>query len=251
MFDQIESVKIVSSFHNINRPLGKIEKRPANVFFIRTSGSAQYDFADKSIRVNEGEVIFIPKGAAYTYKTAPKGAASTSISFEAALENPMPALFSLRHFYEAEYIANHFHILWNFGTQAEKYKCLSLFYDLLSYLSTLENASYADKKKFDVIEPAVNYMKTHIFDSTLSPAKLPRLCGVSDTYFRKIFLSRFGANPKEYITASRLSHAKSVLDSGDYDSIREVAQSVGYADPLYFSKVFKKRYGISPSDIHK
>ncbi len=251
MFDHIENVKIISSFHNINRPGGKIEKRPTNVFFIRTHGNARYDFPTKSISVSKGEVIFIPKGAAYIYKTFPEGAASTSICFEADFAAPEPILFSLHHFYKAEYIGNHFSTLWNFGTQAERYKCLSLFYDLLSYLSTLENTSYADKKKFSVIDPAVMYLKAHIFDEALHSCKLHRLCGISDTYFRKIFVSRFGMNPQEYITAKRLSHAKSVLESGDYDTVREIAQSVGYSDPLYFSKVFKKRYGISPSDINK
>lgn len=58
-------------------------------------------------------------------------------------------------------------------------------------------------------------------------------------------------NPQDYITAKRLFHAKSILDSGDFDSIREIALSVGYSDPLYFSKVFKKRYGVSPSVVNK
>ncbi len=251
MFENIENVKILSSVHKINRPSGKIEKRPSNVFFIRTCGQAHYDFKDKSISVSKGELIFIPKGTAYTYKTFPEGATSMSINFEANFTAPEPCLFSLQNFYEAEYITNHFTSLWNFGAPSEKYKCLSLFYDLLSHLSTLESESYSDKKKFSLIDPAVNYLKAHMFDSSIRPSRLHRLCGVSDTYFRSIFLARFGMNPQNYITAKRLSHAKSILDSGDFDSIREIALSVGYSDPLYFSKAFKKRYGMSPSDINK
>ena len=54
-------------------------------------------------------------------------------------------------------------------------------------------------------------------------------------------------NPKEYVLRERITHAKSILESGDYDSISEIALSVGYNDALYFSKAFKKFYGFSPS----
>ena len=43
----------------------------------------------------------------------------------------------------------------------------------------------------------------------------------------------------------------SILESGDYDSIAEVSELVGYSDPLYFSKAFKKIYGFSPSNINQ
>jgi AraC-like DNA-binding protein len=42
-----------------------------------------------------------------------------------------------------------------------------------------------------------------------------------------------------------------MLESGDFDSIKEVALSAGYSDPLYFSKVFKKFYGFSPSSLNE
>ena len=55
--------------------------------------------------------------------------------------------------------------------------------------------------------------------------------------------------PKEYVSAQRISHARSIIESGDYSGIREVAGMVGFSDPLYFSKAFKGVYGICPSGI--
>ena len=118
-------------------------------------------------------------------------------------------------------------------------------------MSAIENAGYADKKKFSLIEPAVGYLNEHLYDCTLKTDTLPCLCGISGTYFRKIFVSRFGTTPQNYIMHRRLSHAKSVIDSGDFDTIREVALSVGYTDPLYFGKVYKKFFGTSPSEANK
>lgn len=58
-------------------------------------------------------------------------------------------------------------------------------------------------------------------------------------------------SPKEYVVTQRISHARFIIESGDFDSIAEVAQLVGYNDPLYFSKAFKKLYGISPSSFNR
>ena len=62
---------------------------------------------------------------------------------------------------------------------------------------------------------------------------------------------RFKTSPKEYITSRRVSHAKSIIDSGEFSTVKELALSVGYKDALYFGKVFKKAYGVSPSNLNK
>ena len=75
--------------------------------------------------------------------------------------------------------------------------------------------------------------------------------GISDTYFRRIFTARYNISPKEYVLRERISHAKTIIENGEYETIGAVAESVGYNDPLYFSKAFKQYYGISPSSINK
>ena len=121
----------------------------------------------------------------------------------------------------------------------------------MAYISNIENLSYAEKRKFKIIDPAVEYLKSHIFDSSLKINNLHTLCGISDTYFRKIFISKFGLSPQKYIVSRRISQAKSIIDSGDFYTIAEVSESVGYNDPLHFSRAFKKKYGVSPSNINK
>ena len=174
-----------------------------------------------------------------------------SINFHADLSEAKPTVYSLKDFPEADYMCSHFSDLWKLGNQADKYKCLSMFYNLLSYISNIENLNYSDKRKFEIINPAVTYLKAHIFDCSLKIEKLHQLCGISDTYFRKIFTLKFGVNPQKYVITKRISQAKSLIDNCDFDTINEVALSVGYNDPLYFSKTFKKKYGISPSSVNK
>ena len=250
MFENIENLKIISVLHRANAPTGKVKKRKTHSLFIRVRGDMFYDFSGRKMVAKEGQLMFVPKGSTYIYKTLSEKAIYTGIHFEADFSRePEPACYDLDGFFEADYMASHLSDMWNFGTQAEKYQCMSLIYSLLGYLSSVEHAKA--KEKFEIIEPAVAYLKEHIYDSELRIDKLHRLCGISNTYFRQIFTRRFGTTPKNCIIAKRVGHAKAIISSGDFNSIAEVAAAVGFSDPLYFSKAFRKQYGASPTGVNK
>ncbi len=252
MFDYMENLKIISSFHKASKPFGKIQNRLTHGFIVKLKGYADYVFEDQCLRVNEGEMIFLPKGSAYEYTSYfQEENLYTSINFQADFDNPGIRVYSLENFYGASYIYQSFSKLWKFGSVSDKYKCLSVFYDLMSYISKIEHLGSSDKRKYNLIEPAVEYLKKHIYDSTFKINELHRLCGISDTYFRKIFMSRFNMTPQEYVITQRISYAKSIIESGDYETIKEVSELVGYNDPLYFSKAFRKIYGFSPSNVNE
>lgn len=252
MFDYMENLKIISSFNQASKPFGKIESRKSHGFIFKIKGYADFVFEDKSLRVNEGEMIFLPKGSSYKYTTyMQEGNSYTSINFEANFDNREIGVYSLDNFYGVSYITQSFSELWKFGELSDKYKCISIFYDLMSYISRTEHLRSLDKRKYSLIDPAVEYLKKNIYNSTLKINKLHDLCGISDTYFRMIFISRFNMTPQEYVVAKRISYAKSIIESGDYETIKEVSELVGYNDPSYFSKAFKKNYGYSPSNVSK
>ncbi len=246
MFGYVEDAKIISSFQKASKLHAVVESRASHAFIFRLTGEAKYYFDGKTLTVREGEVAFLPKGARYECTT--KDSIYMSINFSAAMENPKIFSFSLESFHGTNYAIESFTELWNFGGDEGKYKCLSIFYDLLSYIARLENMKKIEKKKYRLIEPAIEYLKANVYSPTLRIDKLHALCGISDTYLRRIFKERFQTTPQEYVLTTRLTHAKSILDSGDYESIKEVSELVGYTDPLYFSKAFRKLYGFPPSN---
>ena len=251
MFDDLDDLRIVASIIRESRKRNEIREKKTHAFVIRLSGKVVYTFTDKSVPVEEGEMIFIPQGEGYKYETVSEVPSSyVTINFLGDMPISRPRSYRLENFYEADYLKTCFCDSWNLGSKVEKYKCVSIFYSLLSHVLMIENTSYADRKKFNIIEPAIKYLREHIYDSTLKTDKFHKLCGISNTYFRKIFISEFGTTPQNYIMSSRMYHAKQMIDSGDFNTIKEVAQTVGYNDPLYFSKVFKKIYGLSPSDMN-
>jgi AraC-like DNA-binding protein len=248
MLEHMEDLQIVSSFKSQTKPFGKKQGRPYHGFIFKIKGATEYYFEDRTVTLKEGEVIFLPRGAIYSYASVPSEKnLYMSINFQARIKDPMIRVYSLEYFHGATYLLENFSQLWKFGTSVDRYQCLSVFYDLLSYLARIEQEKDLNKEKHLIIEPALEYLKLHIYDSDFKLDKLHRLCGISGTYFRKLFEERFHVSPREYVISERLSHARSILESGDFDSIREVAEQVGYSDSLYFSKAFHRFYGCPPS----
>lgn len=251
-WNYVEDVKIVSSFHKQGKPYKKIESRLNHGFIFREKGSATYIFQDKNITVSEREIVFLPAGIPYEYiNHDAQNSLYTSINFQASLTSPTVRIYPADAFHNISYIMKNFSELWNFGSVSDKYRCLSLFYELLSNASDYEHLNSEDKRKMQLISPAIEYLKKHIYNSNLKIEKLHNLCGISDVYFRKIFALNFGVSPQSYVLGERITHAKSIIESGDYDSVAEISEAVGYSDPLYFSKAFKKAYGLSPSAYEK
>ncbi len=89
-----------------------------------------------------------------------------------------------------------------------------------------------------------NYMKK------ISVEEIARYTYLSTTYVTKIYKEITGDTPINYLINLRMNKAQEILREGHF-SVQEVAKQVGYEDPYYFSKLFKKRYGCSPSEYKK
>lgn len=79
---------------------------------------------------------------------------------------------------------------------------------------------------------------------------LAEIPGVSTRYFNELFSVFFGVSPKEYIVRMQLDTARNLLATSD-DSIGRIASACGFGDVYYFSKVFRKVMGMSPSEYRK
>lgn len=98
----------------------------------------------------------------------------------------------------------------------------------------------------DAVEQARRYIDTH-FAADLTLERVAREVGLSPYYFSKAFKQMVGETFVEYLARVRVQEAKKMLAAPNA-SIKEVGYGVGYNDPNYFSRVFRKLTGRAPSE---
>ena len=228
-----------------------IDRRPSHTFILKESGESIYLLRGKRFCLCAGTVLFIPEGESYSFKKTSDGESIYRlINFHAEIDSPEPKLFVLPRGENPSALYKQMEKLWKFDVKASgKYELLSLFYKLISLFIASEETEYTTSKQKESIEPAMEFLQGHLFDGELKISSLPSMCGMSAPTFRRIFASRFGTSPRKYVIRQRLLQAKIILESGEYKNVAEVARSVGYDDPLYFSRHFKEFYGVSPSNF--
>ncbi|NQU42936.1 helix-turn-helix transcriptional regulator [bacterium] len=99
------------------------------------------------------------------------------------------------------------------------------------------------------LEPVFRYLYAHLGDPIDVPS-LARLTRLSRPRFHAIFQSHMGMPPMRYVRNLRLGEAGKRLLQGD-EPIRIIAAEVGFANPFHFSREFKARFGMSPSEYRR
>jgi len=88
----------------------------------------------------------------------------------------------------------------------------------------------------------------------MEPLTLQKICGrynLSQPYLSKLFKKHKDMTFTEYLTMLRIEQAKIIIEEDRSAKLKDVAQQVGYLDPLYFSKVFRMYVGCAPSQYGK
>ncbi|MCM0649549.1 AraC family transcriptional regulator [Clostridium swellfunianum] len=109
--------------------------------------------------------------------------------------------------------------------------------------------SFEYSEKSIMVNTIIEYINNH-YNEEISLDKLSKNHYLSPVYLSKVFKEETGDSPINYLINLRLDKAKELLEKGSL-SIKAVAKLVGYNDAYYFSKLFKKHFGISPSKLKK
>ncbi len=100
------------------------------------------------------------------------------------------------------------------------------------------------KKPAEVVK---EYVDTHYSEQDLTLENVSKLHSYGKKYLSEAFKRHTGICFSLYLCKLRLNHAIRMMNAG-FTSIKEIASFSGFSDPLYFSKVFKKHYGMSPGE---
>lgn len=122
-----------------------------------------------------------------------------------------------------------------------------------NFLMTLYNAGSLDSQLLEnnetvIYNKAISFIDKTIYERISVPA-VSKECNVSLAYLKKIFAKYTGLGIHEYILKSKISLAKQMLDSGS--SVKSISNKLAFSSQNYFSYVFKRETGISPSEYKK
>lgn len=98
-----------------------------------------------------------------------------------------------------------------------------------------------------ISEKMIAVITANFTDPTFNLASLIRSTGYTDDYARSVFKKHTGVTPLQYLTDLRLQHADKILKSGHFN-VKQAAESSGFFDPLYFSRVYKRKFGVTPKN---
>lgn len=122
---------------------------------------------------------------------------------------------------------------------------------LFVMISRLQEKKPKNKTVFliDEMDLAVSHFHSH-YNHSISIEKYAKSRGMSVSWFIRNFKDYAGQTPTQYLLSLRISNAQSLLESTSYQ-VAEIAEIVGYDNPLYFSRLFKKQCGIAPTEFRR
>ena len=122
---------------------------------------------------------------------------------------------------------------------------------LLVLISRLQEKKPKSKTVFliDEMDQAVSYFHSH-YNHLINIEEYARSRGMSVSWFIRSFRDYTGSTPMQYLLSLRISNAQSLLESTSCN-ITEISEIVGYQNPLYFSRLFKKQCGVAPSEFRR
>ncbi len=115
--------------------------------------------------------------------------------------------------------------------------------------SRMERKPIVNSQIHEDMEQACRYFQDH-YSESINIEEYAKSHGMSVSWFLRNFRQVTAQSPMQYILTLRINNAVVLLETTDYN-ITEISSIVGYENPLYFSRIFKKQKGISPSDYRK
>lgn len=112
-----------------------------------------------------------------------------------------------------------------------------------------EEGGYKKTEIKEEMEQAIHYFHEN-FTRDIQVEEYAKRLHMSTCWFIRSFKQYAGMPPGKYITSIRVNKAKELLESTDY-TVGEIGTIIGYENPLYFSRIFKKQTGLSPAEYRK
>ena len=249
---EMTPIRVIASYRLLSSPIGVVTRQKHRLWWgiaLKAGGKTYYSQDGKEILSDKNHVVLLPKGAAYEWTCREQGECIV-IDFDTLEQGHTIRSVEIS---DDSFIHSAFARLERVMSAEDpvgRLESMQLLYGLLLFLTKAANKKYVPSDKRHLLIPAVDHMRENYADTGINNDRLAALCKMSTVYFRKTFESVYGTSPIRYLHDLRMNKAKAML-SGDYDSIGQVAESVGYSSVYHFSKMFRTYTGQSPTEYKK
>lgn len=241
-------------YHYCQRDTGA----PEHILILCMDGKGWYQFGGKTEPVYPYEALFIPSNTPHIYGASdtnpwsihwvhfagrladyyihllPSG--QPKISVDAQTAGQLIELFqACSESFEASFVLQRM----IFAAQTLHHLLACLFFRNRSFSPTLQTSSFHN------LDTTIDLLHRNVMKS-LTLDEMAAHAGLSTSHFSRLFREQTGYSPIDYFIHLKMQHACMLLILSR-KTIREIGFEIGYNDPYYFSRIFKKVMGMSPN----
>lgn len=259
-----------------------------NILILITEGACQINMDDKNIMLKKGDYILIPPGKKYVRRPVNDSyckflyvhfsiRSSFSILSNKDAENELKETFEknalISYQRRLSVLPDDIYVM-QYGKTGDDFEYLAellrkippsrhmatytspllislYFAEFLSTVSIDISQGISGEGTTSEIPPTLRKAITFIqqnYNKKISTDQLSEYCHISPQHMIRLFKQHLGTTPLQYINKNKTSNAIDLLRNSEL-SVAEIAYSLGYDNPSYFSRMFTKEEGISPSEL--
>lgn len=206
-----------------------------------TSGSGELVFADRILRYSENDVAIIPPMVPHS-NVSEGGFTNLHINLvNAALPQTEPCIIKAD---PNGFLLDAFTAAFYYYSGTSSHALLPLYGQLI--VASI-NSDQPNRRRSEVVRQVEDSILQRYPDCTYDLNAYLSALPFNTEYLKKIFKKETGLTPLQYLTDKRLENAANILSTYcGKGNISETARQCGFSDPLYFSRLFKKKFGVSP-----
>lgn len=239
-----------TKFHTLQQPFFYSLYR----IHLVTGGTALLKTGSDSFKLKKGDIFFAFPASFYEISASEDfaylyinfmGIGVPSLLEDLAITTQEPVYHGFEHLIDFWRNA-----LWRINKVNSNILTESVLLYTLSFMGAVPDTEAEKKANDTVFEAILVYIDEHYRDSDISLKKIASVFSYTEKYLSLLFKKNMNISFRTYLNRLRIQYAHELIESGA-TSVRQIASMCGYYDALYFSKVFKKQRGVTPSEYIK
>lgn len=225
--------------------------------FYCTKGSGTLELDGKKIMISPYTAFFLPAGYPHEYYPneelwdirwiAPAGSAVDELLEHFGLDRPK--VFAIQDIKTLEHHFRQMHEALVGDSIFGNYRAAGYLYDFLIEFYRLISSGDGSGTTNSAVIRATDYINAH-YTEDISMEQLCKTAGVSKQHLCRLFRTTLSSRPMEYIAKRRIQAAKELLTQTEL-SVEDIAEKTGFCTASYFTKLFRRYEGITPSQFRR